>query len=86
MQYFSPGFTKLLHYCHAIFCLSRPLWQHYYRNTDAVIYVVDSSDRERFDEAKDELWDMIKDDRLRDCSLLILANKQVVVFDFSLIN
>ena len=66
--------------------LSRPLWQQYYQGTDAVIYVVDSSDRERFDEAKDELWDMIKDDRLRDCSLLILANKQVVVFDFSSIN
>ena len=46
-------------------------------NNDAVIYVVDSSDRERFDEAKEHLWDMIQDDRLRDSSLLVLANKQV---------
>jgi len=42
--------------------------------------VVDSSDRERFDEAKEELWDLIKDDRLRDSSLLVLANKQVFSF------
>ena len=55
----------------------RPLWHYYFENNDAVIYVVDSSDRERFDEAKEELWDLIQDDRLRDSSLLILANKQV---------
>lgn len=54
----------------------RPLWHHYYENNDAVIYVVDSSDRDRFDEAKEELWDMFNDDRLRNSSLLVLANKQ----------
>ena len=58
-------------------CHYRPLWYHYFENNDAIIYVIDSSDRERFDEAKEELWDLIKDDRLRNSSLLILANKQV---------
>ena len=29
-------------------CLQlRPLWKHYFNNTDALIYVVDSLDRER---------------------------------------
>merc|ERR1712124_160271 len=27
----------------------RPLWRHYYQNTQAVIFVVDSSDRERLE-------------------------------------
>ena len=59
------------------FSFFRPLWHYYFENNDAVIYVIDSSDRERFDEAKEELWDLIQDDRLRDSSLLVLANKQV---------
>ena len=45
-------------------------------NNDAVIFVVDSCDRERFGEAKDEIQDMMKDDRLRNAVLLVLANKQ----------
>ena len=31
----------------------RPLWRHYYTNTNAVIYVIDSNDRDRISEAKD---------------------------------
>ena len=54
-------------------------FSYYFENNDAVIYVVDSSDRERFDEAKEDLWDLISDDRLRDSSLLVLANKQVLL-------
>ena len=37
---------------------------------------MDSCDRERFVEVKDELHDLIQDDRLRNSILLILANKQ----------
>lgn len=33
----------------------RPLWRHYYQNTTAVVYVVDSSDSERLKEAREEL-------------------------------
>jgi len=54
----------------------RPLWRHYYQNADAVIYVVDSNDRERIGEAKDELHKMMSDDHLRNAVLLVLANKQ----------
>ena len=56
------------------------MWHYYFENNDAVIYVIDSSDHERFDDAKEELWDLIKDDRLRDSALLVLANKQVIHF------
>jgi small GTP-binding protein len=55
----------------------RPLWYHYYTNTDAVIFVVDSADRERLsEEAKLELHKIMNDDQLRAACLLVLANKQ----------
>lgn len=54
----------------------RPLWRHYYANVNAVIYVVDSNDRDRLGEARDELHKMLSDDQLRDAIVLVLANKQ----------
>lgn len=33
----------------------RQLWQHYYKNAQALIFVVDSADEERLAEARDEL-------------------------------
>ena len=58
----------------------RPLWRHYYQNTDAIIFVVDSNDRERVDRgdgsAAEELAKMLREDELRDATLLVLANKQ----------
>eukprot|EP00483_Globobulimina_turgida_P000368 UN00368 len=68
----------------------RPLWRHYYRNTQGIIFVVDSADRERIDDtadksqhgynmtlpAKEELHSMLQDDELSDAVLLVLANKQ----------
>merc|ERR1712154_164069 len=56
-----------------------------YKNTDAVIFVVDSNDRERIDDssgmcasmpASEELHSMLQDDELRNAALLVLANKQ----------
>lgn len=52
------------------------MWHYYLENNDAIIWVVDSTDRERFPEVKDELQDLMKDDRLRNAILLVLANKQ----------
>ncbi|CAK8672397.1 ADP-ribosylation factor 2-like [Clavelina lepadiformis] len=54
----------------------RPLWRHYYQNTQGLIFVVDSNDRERLSEARDELNRMINEDELRDAVLLVFANKQ----------
>merc|ERR1712023_195163 len=54
----------------------RPLWRHYYTNTEGIIFVVDSNDRDRVDEARDELNRMLSEDELRDAVLLVFANKQ----------
>ena len=37
----------------------RPLWRHYFQNTQGLIFVVDSNDRERIAEAQDELTKMV---------------------------
>merc|ERR1712178_426264 len=54
----------------------RKLWRHYYLVTNGVIFVVDSSDRNRIQDARDELCKLLGDDELRDAVLLVLANKQ----------
>ena len=54
----------------------RPLWRHYFQNTQGLIFVVDSNDRERITEAHDELHKMLAEDELRDAVLLVFANKQ----------
>merc|ERR1711975_44077 len=43
----------------------RPYWRCYYSNTDAVIFVVDSTDTERLMIAKQELMAMLDEDELR---------------------
>eukprot|EP00486_Rosalina_sp_Unknown_P010294 CAMPEP_0201591788 /NCGR_PEP_ID=MMETSP0190_2-20130828/189862_1 /ASSEMBLY_ACC=CAM_ASM_000263 /TAXON_ID=37353 /ORGANISM="Rosalina sp." /LENGTH=174 /DNA_ID=CAMNT_0048050263 /DNA_START=84 /DNA_END=608 /DNA_ORIENTATION=+ len=62
-----------------------PLWRHYYQNTQGIIFVVDSNDRERmgandsffgYDSAKEGLHDMLSEEQLKDCPVLIWANKQ----------
>ncbi|KAK2163289.1 hypothetical protein LSH36_82g03000 [Paralvinella palmiformis] len=47
----------------------RPLWRHYFQNTQGLIFVVDSNDRERVGEARDELLRMLSEDELRDADL-----------------
>ncbi|KAE8695110.1 ADP-ribosylation factor 1 [Hibiscus syriacus] len=54
----------------------RPLWRHYFQNTQGLIFVVDSNDRERATEARDELHRMLNEDELRNATLLVFANKQ----------
>nr|ASM47584.1 ADP ribosylation factor 4B [Leptochiton asellus] len=54
----------------------RPLWRHYFQNTQGLIFVVDSNDRERIGEAREELSKMLSEDELRDAALLVFANKQ----------
>ncbi len=54
----------------------RALWRLYYQETDGIIFVVDSNDRDRVQEAKAELFRLLKEDELRNCVLLVYANKQ----------
>jgi ADP-ribosylation factor-like protein 1 len=56
----------------------RPYWRCYYANTDAVIYVVDSVDRERIGTCKEELNLLLQEDELKEAALLVFANKQDV--------
>ncbi|BGP25143.1 ADP-ribosylation factor 6 [Rhodotorula toruloides] len=54
----------------------RPLWRHYYTGTQGLVFVVDSQDRERIDEARTELHKILNDREMKDCLLLVFANKQ----------
>ncbi|KAL0343735.1 UNVERIFIED_CONTAM: ADP-ribosylation factor 1 [Sesamum angustifolium] len=44
--------------------------------TQGLIFVVDSNDRERITEARDELHRMLNEEDLRDATVLVFANKQ----------
>uniref|UniRef100_A0A7S0S3I3 ADP-ribosylation factor-like protein 6 n=1 Tax=Chlamydomonas leiostraca TaxID=1034604 RepID=A0A7S0S3I3_9CHLO len=52
------------------------LWPHYYREVQAVIFVVDAADPSRFQDAADCLSKVLAHEDLRGRPLLVLANKQ----------
>ena len=69
----------------------RPLWRHYYQSTQAVIYCVDSNDRERmtpqpgddetsymykYGSARNLFMQTLDEDELKNAVVLVLANKQ----------
>ena len=54
----------------------RPSWITYYKATDALVMVFDSTDRARIDLVKDELWRVITSDDLKGAIVLVFANKQ----------
>ncbi|XP_072016158.1 uncharacterized protein [Amphiura filiformis] len=54
----------------------RPIWRHYLQNTQGLIFVLDSNDRERVVDAREELMGMIDEEHVFDKPVLILANKQ----------
>ena len=54
----------------------RPLWRHYYMGTQGLIFVVDCADRDRIDEARQELHRIINDREMREAIILVFANKQ----------
>ncbi|XP_021750783.1 ADP-ribosylation factor 1-like isoform X1 [Chenopodium quinoa] len=55
----------------------RSLWKHYFRNTQGLIFVVDSTDRERIVEARNQLHRILTEqDELSNTAVLVFANKQ----------
>lgn len=54
----------------------RPLWRHYFSGAQGLIYVVDASDRSRFNEAKNELDWILESDEMKGVPVVVLANKQ----------
>uniref|UniRef100_M4AGC0 ADP-ribosylation factor-like 13A n=1 Tax=Xiphophorus maculatus TaxID=8083 RepID=M4AGC0_XIPMA len=55
---------------------SRGAWRELYGEAHGVIFVVDSSDRQRMKEARDVLADLLKQPRVAGKPILVLANKQ----------
>ncbi|XP_072984306.1 small COPII coat GTPase SAR1A-like [Typha latifolia] len=55
--------------------LARRVWKDYYAKVDAVAYLVDAFDKERFAEAKKELDALLADDSLANVPFLLLGNK-----------
>ncbi|CAG2235362.1 ARF1_2 [Mytilus edulis] len=54
----------------------RRLWQHYLKNTDGLIYVVDSNDKDRLCEAREELYGILNSANMRNVPVVVIANKQ----------
>ena len=53
----------------------RSIWNVYFVNTDAIIYVIDTHD-ETYDESKTQFYKLLQNDALKNAIILIYANKQ----------
>ena len=54
---------------------TRSLWNVYYVNTDAIIYVIDTHD-ENYDDSKSQFYKLLENETLKNAVILIYANKQ----------
>uniref|UniRef100_M1CMH0 ADP-ribosylation factor 1 n=1 Tax=Solanum tuberosum TaxID=4113 RepID=M1CMH0_SOLTU len=59
-----------------VLLLLRPYWRCYFPNTQAIIYVVDSSDTDRLVVANEEFHAILEEEELKGAVVLIYANKQ----------
>src|SRR5690242_11369744 len=54
----------------------RSYWRNYFEQTDGVVWVADSSDKLRLSDCKEELHNLLKQDKLAGSALLVMCNKQ----------
>lgn len=54
----------------------RTYWENYYDRTDGLVFVVDSSDDYRLDEATSVFKSLLSDPKLAKVPILVFANKQ----------
>mmetsp|Transcript_42244 Transcript_42244/g.112952 ORF Transcript_42244/g.112952 Transcript_42244/m.112952 type:complete len:142 (-) Transcript_42244:731-1156(-) len=57
----------------------REMWHLYYNLTDALVFVVDSGDRARLRQAREEFQKLLAAKELRNAAVLVFANKQVCI-------
>ena len=55
--------------------IARKVWSQYYAEVDAVVFLVDTTDHERFKESKNELDALLKTEELSDVPFVVLGNK-----------
>ncbi|KAG6988905.1 hypothetical protein G7Y79_00068g096040 [Physcia stellaris] len=53
----------------------RSYWRNYFEKTDALIWVVDATDRLRIRDCREELAGLLLEERLMGASLLVFSNK-----------
>jgi len=54
---------------------ARRVWKTYFPAVNAIVFMVDASDRERFTESKDELDALLSDEAISDIPIVVLGNK-----------
>ncbi|XP_048127489.1 ADP-ribosylation factor-related protein 1 isoform X1 [Rhodamnia argentea] len=54
----------------------RSIWEKYYEEAHAVVFVIDAASPSRFEDSKSSLEKVLRNDDLQGAPLLILANKQ----------
>ena len=69
-----------------VFLKIRPLWRHYYQNTQAAMFIIDSNDRDRIPEALEELHRLIGELAYEESDIVValLCNKQDLVTAMSI--
>merc|ERR1712065_76175 len=55
---------------------ARPYWRNYFEQTDALVFVIDSADRQRLEESGEELNTLLEEEKMAGVPVLVFANKQ----------